>query len=200
MENDSDFGVRRRVAALTNPEILITVKDWPHAPVHRLDESGIYMVTAGTYQKKHFFNTPDRLEMFMSILFECTQEFGWQLRAWSILINHYHFIARSPDDSGTLRRLLGKLHMTSSKFINELDKTPGRNVWFQYWDSRITYERSYLARLNYVNQNPVKHGVVTDAAAYRWCSSAWFERVSEPSFIKTVKSFKIDRVRVQDDF
>jgi putative transposase len=200
MENASDFGVRRHDAALTNPEILVGVKDWPHAPIHRLDESGIYMVTSGTYQKKHFFNTPDRLEMLMSKLFECVKEFGWQLRAWSMLINHYHFIARSPEDPGTLKRLLGKLHMTTAKAVNEQDGTPGCKVWFQFWDNRITYERSYLARLNYVNQNPVKHGVVSDATAYRWCSAAWFERVSTPAFAKTVKSFKTDKVRVRDDF
>lgn len=199
-EDASDIGVRRRVAAFNGMTGIDNNQDWPHAPVHRLDESGIYMITAGTYQKEHFFNTPDRLEMLMSRLFECTQEFGWQLRAWSILINHYHFIARSPDNPGTLRRLLGKLHMTSSKLINELDKTPGRKVWFQYWDNRITYERSYLARLNYVNQNPVRHGVVSDANAYRWCSAAWFENDSTPAFVKTVKGFKIDKLRVRDEF
>jgi putative transposase len=200
MENASDFGVRRYDAALTNHEILVEVKDWPHAPVHRLDESGVYMVTASTYQKNHFFNAPDRMEILMSRLFECITEFGWQLHAWAILINHYHFIARSPDDLETLKRLLGKLHMTTAKAVNRQDHTPGRKVWFQFWDNRITYERSYLARLNYVNQNPVKHGVISDATAYRWCSAAWFERISTPAFVKTVKSFKIDRVRVQDDF
>jgi len=200
MENTCHFGMRQHVAALTNPEVIVKVKDWPHAPVHRVDEPGIYMVTAGTYQKIHFFNTPERLEMLMSRLFECVNEFGWQLRAWAIMINHYHFIARSPDDPGTLRRLTGKLHMASAKFINESDEISGRKVWFQYWDSRITYERSYLARLNYVIQNPVKHGVVSDANTYRWCSAAWFERTSNPAFVRTVRSFKIDSVKVRDDF
>jgi len=200
MENTSDDGVRRDDAASTDPEIIAKVKDWPHAPVHRLDESGIYMVTAGTYQKKHFFDTPDRLELLMSRLFECVKEFGWQLRAWAIMINHYHFIAQSPEDPRTLKRLLGKLHMISAKAINEQDGTPGRKIWFQFWDSRITYERSYLARLNYINRNPVHHGVVPDPIVYRWCSAAWFERTSSPAFVMIVKSFKIDSVKIQDDF
>jgi putative transposase len=200
MENKADAEMPRNGSALTNNEIILEIKDWPHAPVHRLDESGIYMVTAGTYQKKNFFNTSDRLETLMDMLFRCVKEFGWQLRAWAIMINHYHFIARSPEDPRTLKRMLGKLHMTTAKAIYEQDGTPGRKVWFQYWDSRITFERSYLSRLNYVNQNPVKHGAVSDAMAYRWCSAAWFERVSNPSFVKTVKSFKIDSLRVRDDF
>ena len=35
--------------------------------------------------------------------------------------------------------------------------------------------KSYLARLNYVHQNPVKHGLVRVANQYRWCSAAWLE-------------------------
>jgi len=40
-------------------------KDWPHAPVHRLSEHGIYLTTAGTLQKRHLFDTAakrDQLE------------------------------------------------------------------------------------------------------------------------------------------
>ena len=34
--------------------------DWPHAPVHRLDQAGTYMVTAGTYLKKHHLRNAER--------------------------------------------------------------------------------------------------------------------------------------------
>ncbi len=75
-----------------------------------------------------------------------------------------------------------------------------RKVWFQYWDSRITFERSYLARLNYVHYNPVKHGVTANATNYPWCSAAWFDQNAPTSFVKTVKSFKTDKLKVPDDF
>jgi putative transposase len=51
-----------------------------------------------------------------------------------------------------------------------------------------------------VHHNPVKHGVATNAANYPWCSSAWFEQNAPPSFVKTVKSFKTDKLAVKDDF
>jgi hypothetical protein len=34
--------------------------NWPHAPKHWLYEPGIYMVTAGTYQKLPHLNSPER--------------------------------------------------------------------------------------------------------------------------------------------
>src|SRR5437870_7094661 len=38
-------------------------KDWPHAPVHRLDSDGIYIVTAATLHKEHLFGTSEKLTL-----------------------------------------------------------------------------------------------------------------------------------------
>ncbi len=81
-----------------------------------------------------------------------------------------------------------------------LDQTVGRKVWYNYWDTKLTFERSYLARLNYVHQNPVKHGLVRVASQYPWCSAAWFERTASPATVKTIYSFKTDKVKIDDDY
>ncbi len=173
---------------------------WPHAPVHWLFEPGLYMVTAGTYKKLPHLNSPMRLNFFVESLFASAAAFCWDLRAWAVLANHYHFIAASPQEPGTLRKFLGKLHMQTSKKLNHWDNAPGRRVWYQFWDSHITFERSYLARLNYVHHNPVHHGVTAIAENYKWCSAAWFLHNTSPAFGNTVKNFKIDKVNVPDDF
>jgi putative transposase len=46
----------------------------------------------------------------------------------------------------------------------------------------------------------VRHGLVADATAYRWCSAAWFERNATPAFVKTVNGLNTDQVKVPDDF
>jgi putative transposase len=38
------------------------------------------------------------------------------------------------------------------------------------------------------------------ANQYPWCSAAWFERVASPAQAKAIYGFKIDRVKVEDDF
>jgi putative transposase len=173
---------------------------WPHAPAHWLFEPGTYMVTASTRLKLPHLNLPERRDFFMEALFGCAVEFGWQLQAWAILCNHYHFVAASPSDPTTLRRFIGKLHMTTSKQLNTWDQTAGRKVWFQYWDSLITFERSYLTRLNYVHNNPVHHGVVACAENYQWCSAFWFSLNASPAFVATVKSFRTDKLDIPDSF
>jgi putative transposase len=158
------------------------------------------MITAGTYRKLSHLNSPDRLDFFQNSLFRYADEFHWKLRAWAILPNHYHVVAASSTDPRTLPKFLGKLHMKTAKQLNHWDNKPGRKVWFQFWDSHITYERSYLARLNYVHKNPVRHGLASVAENYKWCSAAWFTQNAPPAFVKTVNSFKIDQVNVPDDF
>ncbi|MBA3816406.1 MAG: transposase [Parachlamydiaceae bacterium] len=174
--------------------------NWPHAPLHKTLVSGTYMVTAGTYNKVLHFHTPDRLQFLHDTLLELCKIYNWQLQAWAVLSNHYHFVAQSPQDPKNLSGLISQIHVTTAKYVNAADQTPNRKVWWQYWDSRITYQYSYLARLNYVNQNPVKHGLVGDAIEYPWCSANWFQKSSPTSFCKTVSSFKIDTVKVMDDF
>ena len=158
------------------------------------------MVTGGTYRKAPFLDTPEKLDMFLDALFRVAEEFAWKLQAWAIMANHYHFISVHSGDAAVLRSLVGKLHMVTAKELNRRDATPSRRVWYQYWDSHISYQRSYMARLNYVHNNPVHHGIARVAAAYKWCSAAWFERSASPALRKTVASFKVDKLKVIDDF
>ncbi len=168
--------------------------------MHRLTEQGAYMVTCGTYLKAHHLYSPERLTLVRSRLFEYAEEFGWRLQAWAILSNHYHFVATSLTDPSNLRTMLSKLHTKTAIQLNKWDNTPGRNIWYQYWDSHITYQVSYLARLNYVHQNPVHHEVVSNAENYSWCSAAWFASTARPAMVNTVKNFKTDRLGLHDDF
>ena len=96
--------------------------------------------------------------------------------------------------------MLTKLHTQSAIEANGIDATPGRQVWYQFRETELTFEKSWLARLRYTHENAVHHRLVSVAAHYRWCSAAWFETYGRPAFVKTVRSFKIDRVNVRDDF
>jgi putative transposase len=176
---------------------------WPHAPTHQLGQRGTYFVTAATYLKEHHFRRPERLRVLHRGLLTVARDFGWQFEAWAVFSNHYHFVGHSPvdaDDASSLSQMLGVLHTKTGGWINRLDSTPGRQVWHNFWETRLTYQRSYLARLNYVHQNPVKHGLVPVASRYPWCSAAWFERTDSSAVVQSIYRFKVDHVRVLDDF
>jgi putative transposase len=176
---------------------------WPHAPTHQLSENGTYFVTAGTYLKAHHFRNARRLHVLQRGLLIVAHEFGWELEAWAMFSNHYHFVAHSPSDSkdaNNLSQMLGLLHTRTAGWINRVDNTPARKVWHNFWDTKLTYQKSYLARLNYVHQNAVKHGLVPVANQYQWCSASWFEQIAPQAMVRSIYRFKIDALRIGDDF
>jgi len=176
------------------------MSDWPHSPVHRLGQAGSYMVTCGTYEKEHRFRGTQRLEFLHDCLLGLAEEYAWNLQAWAVFSNHYHFVAISPPDAETLVVFLKKLHSDTAMAVNRWDHTPGRQVWFQYWDKHVTFPQSYYARLNYVHTNAIHHRLVAEPSLYPWCSAGWFQRHATTAFYKTVMRFKFDRVSVPDDF
>ena len=96
--------------------------------------------------------------------------------------------------------MLSELHSKTARWVNRLDSHPERKVWHNFWETQLTYEKSYFARLNYVHQNPVKHGLVPVANVYKWCSAAWFEQNASPAQVKTIYSFKTEEIKIYDDY
>lgn len=175
------------------------MSDWPHAPLHRFGVGeAVFFVTAATYLKQHFYRDRVRLDGLQSRLFELCRKHDCHLQAWAIFSNHYHLVVSA--DGEELRSRLTRLHTEEAIACNRVDDAKGRQVWYQFRDTELTYERSWLARLRYTHQNAVHHKVVTDATQYRWCSASWFETNARPAFVNVVNSFKIDRLNVPDDF
>lgn len=96
--------------------------------------------------------------------------------------------------------MLKVLHVKTSEWVNKLDKSPARQVWFNYRETRLTFQRSYFARLNNVHQNAVKHRLVAVASQYPWCSAAWFERSASRAMVESIYRFKVDQLQVFDPF
>ncbi|HUG10444.1 MAG TPA: hypothetical protein VMM36_05500 [Opitutaceae bacterium] len=183
---------------MTEPSI-----PWPHAPTHQLSGHGTFFVTAGTYRKAHHFRSADRLAVLHRGLLSVAKEFSWSLEAWAVFSNHYHFVGHSPEnapDASSLPDMLSVLHTKIAAWVNKHDCTPGRQVWFNYRETRLTYQKSYFARLNYVHQNPVKHRLVLVANQYPWCSAGWFEETASAAVVRSVYRFGSDRVNVPDEF
>ncbi len=175
-------------------------KDWPHAPVHRLSEHGTFIVTASTLNRHHYFRGVESLTMLEGKLLELAMQHAVVLEAWAVFSNHYHFVAHTTGVENRLTEMIKGLHFTTAEDLNQRDQQPGREVWFNFWETQLTYEKSYLARLNYVHQNAVKHRLVQQANEYRWCSAAWFERRATRAQVKTIYGFKTDRVKIDDDY
>lgn len=160
----------------------------------------MYMVTGAIFHNQHYLRENSKKEIVLQTLFERSKLLGWNLEAWAILNNHYHFIAQAPENIGSLQKLIRQIHSITAIQINKWDNTANRQVWCNYWDSCLTYEKSYLARLHYVHTNPVKHGLIENAFDYSYCSYRWFVEQSDASFKEQVLNQPIDRLSLIDNF
>ena len=177
----------------------IKLRNWPHSPAHHLQYPGTYIITAGTYKHIPIFRGCERLTRLTNHILELAERYRWSLQAWAVFPNHYHLVGSSQAPE-SLRSFLRHLHSITAIEANKLDESPSRQVWFEFWDTRITFLRSYLSRLNYVHQNAVRHGLVRVASQYPWCSAGWFERKAARSFYRTVRSFGTEKLDIPDDF
>lgn len=175
-------------------------ESWHHSPTHLFQPGLMYMITAGTLQKAPYFSDGGRLGIIQSELFQTAKDYGWNLEAWAIFPNHYHFVAQAPSQGKHLREFVRSLHSASARKLNRIDGTVGRRVWFQFWDTCLTYEASYFARLKYVHTNPVHHGITRRATQYPFCSASWFVAKADRALYKRVLSYACDKINVCDDF
>ncbi len=148
----------------------------------------------------HRFTDDLRLQMLQEVLLVNLEQRGWKIAAWAVFSNHYHIVGQSPATGLGLTELTKAIHGDSAAELNRLDGTPGRRVWYRTFDTKLTYQKSYLARLAYVHRNAVHHGLVRLPEDYMWCSANWFLAHGARPFVETVLSFKTDRVQVYDDF
>ena len=139
------------------------------------------------------------MRLLQTEFFRLSEEKGIGLEAWALFPNHYHFIARV-EDGFDASAFVKALHGRTAIALNRLEGVTGRKVWYQFRDTVITNARSYHARLHYVHTNPVRHGVVPEARMYPYGSARWFGTQADEAFVRTVYSFPIDRLVVEDDY
>ena len=178
-------------------------RDWPHAPPHRLKNAGVYFLTARAAEGRHLLSADGMKDWFQNRMVALCEEFGWRLEAWAVLSNHYHLVAHSPPSkegaAESLRAMIRKLHSAATKELNIRDGTPGRTrLWQNYRETHLTHQHSYLARLHYVHQNAVHHGLVRVGSDWPWCSAGSFKRAVSPAWLKTITRFPFDEIAEKD--
>lgn len=79
---------------------------------------------------------------FATWLQGAVQKDGTHLYAWVILADHNHLLFRT-NDVTPVWKFIKRLPGTRAIRLNRLDRTEGRQVWYQYWDSRPRNEGEF---------------------------------------------------------
>lgn len=136
----------------------IIIPNFPHHVTQR-----------GNRSQKVFFSEADK-GLYLALLAKELRSTPVRIWAYCLMDNHVHFVA-VPSEENDLARLFGEVHKKYSQTINK------RNGWKGYlWQGRfgscVMDERHLYAAARYVENNPVKAGLVDRAEDYPWSSAA----------------------------
>jgi putative transposase len=137
-----------------------------------------YFVTASIVDQAKVLSSEEHLNLWVNTLKELIVEFKIKLRAWVALANHYHILFL-PQYGSDLGLFMKRLNGRTAYELNALDGTPGRSVWYSYWDTCIRGERDFWTRFNYIHYNPVKHGYVQKPEQWFFSSYRYYLRKDE---------------------
>lgn len=179
-----------------------------HRPFHIYDGCG-YFITGRCYERIAYFKTHERKQIFIKTFSRLSGEYQVGIIAWSLLSNHYHCIirlsqTRTGDNRNILAEFFRHLHSQTASILNQEDQTPGRKVWYQYWDYCIRNKPDFWKHFNYIFQQPLKHGQVWSLSAasdYEYSSNkAWVNRFTPSGMSECLEKYPVrDWTPVNDD-
>ena len=139
-----------------------------------LRENGIYHVTAKANRSEFIFEPDCIKEMFIETLKTAKSKFGFKVKNFCIMSNHVHIIIK-PSAKTSLSKIM---QWILSVFAVKFNKFYGYHghVWYDRFKS-IIFEtlRHYLAAYEYINNNPVKAGLVEKPEDYAYCGVTYLK-------------------------
>lgn len=115
------------------------------------------------------FNHREDYKVYLQWLKEYSQKYSLKIWAYCLMSNHVHFIC-VPMTDDSLARTFNTLHMRYSQYYNRKRNLTG-HLWQGRFYSCILNERHLFSAIRYVENNPVRAGIVEKAHEYKWSSA-----------------------------
>ena len=94
----------------------------------------------------------------------------YRLHAWTVMPNHVHVLF-SAMPNVALGSVVGSWKRFTARKANELLGRSGEFWQTEYWDRFIRNQEHFAATEEYIDQNPVKAGLVTEARLWPYGSA-----------------------------
>jgi REP element-mobilizing transposase RayT len=135
----------------------------------RLEYPGaVYHLTSrGNAREAVYLDDEDR-EGFLEVLGEAVARYGWRCHAYCLMDNHYHLLVETPEPNLSLG--MRHLNGVSTQRFNRRHGRVGHRFQGRFKAILVDRDRYLLELARYIVLNPVRAGVVKDAAAYPWSS------------------------------
>ena len=128
----------------------------------------MHLVQRGINREPCFFAEED-YHCYLHWLEEAARDCCCVIHAYVLMSNHVHLLL-TPTETGAPSRLMQSLGRRYVQYANRFYRRTG-SLWEGRYKSSVVQAESYLlACMRYIELNPVRAGMATDPAQYRWSS------------------------------
>ncbi|HDP99986.1 MAG TPA: hypothetical protein ENN22_12490 [bacterium] len=170
-----------------------------HHPKHYYLNDTVYFITAHIYKRRRYLDADDKKQLLFEIFQQTFSRFNYRLYAWVILEDHYHiqFKTRIGDD---FIKAIQQIHNDCLHRLNQSENRRRRKIFYNFWDYCIRSKMEFYSYFNFIHYNPVKHGYVSDMAAYPFSSYAdWRQKKGELWLASCMRDFPISEFSIPQD-
>jgi len=128
-----------------------------------------HITVRGNRRQDVFFTDQDRVR-YLEWLCEYSERYQFQVYAYCLMTNHVHIIGNPLNESGmgNMMRILGVRH---SQHINKSQGWSG-HLWQNRYFSTMLDEAHLHKAVRYVEQNPVRAKMISQAVDYPWSTAS----------------------------
>jgi putative transposase len=140
----------------------------PRRPRLVVADVPLHITQRGNNRHNCFFTDADYL-VYLDLLRQSAAAGGCRVHAYVLMSNHVHILASPADQSapGSMMKALGERYV---QYVNRRYKRSGTLWEGRFKSCLVQDERYFLVCHRYVELNPVRAGIVTNPALYRWSS------------------------------
>jgi len=128
-----------------------------------------HVTQRGNNQQDVFFVDDDRC-VYLDLLGRSAQRYGFEVEGYCLMTNHVHIVG-APRTEISLARTMALTNLLYTQYVNRLHRRSG-HLWQNRFFSCPLDDAHRFAALCYVENNPVRAGMVRRAREYAWSSAA----------------------------
>lgn len=136
----------------------------------------IYFITVATWNRQHIL-ADDKIVAILTREFEgALNQHKWAVGSYVIMPDHVHFFCTPGPQAVTLSRFMGSWKEWTAKAMKRELGLPGKVWQREFFDHLLRSDESYSEKWLYVQENPVRAGLVSKAEDWKYQGSIHFTR------------------------
>ena len=148
-----------------------------HKHLRRLDrvwiDCPLYFITVCTMRRRGVLHRKAAADILVDEWRNADQRHGWVIGRYVIMPDHVHFFCAPQLDAKTLSQFIAAWKQwTSKRIMNLLPRSATAattSLWQrEFFDHVLRSDESYAEKWNYVLENPVRAGLVSDADNWKY--------------------------------